>query len=155
MMQSAAKRGNFNVKATLGWGLFLSVIILSLAVCGWSFSARSNAMETISKGDIERAYGEWSKFKKKELSAGFQVTWPIKITEISAFGGFYVKGHLYKNKSCPVHLIWDPNDQNVKIVKQKFNEGDTAIVNGILEGITETGEVILSVKNMEHAATAN
>jgi hypothetical protein len=154
-MQSVAKRGDFNIKTTLNRSLLLFVLILSVTDCGWSFSARSSVMETISKGDIERAYGEWGKFRKKELAPGFLVTWPIKITEISAFGGFYVKGHLYKNKSCPMHLIWDPNDENVKIVKQKFNEGDTAIVNGILEGTSETGEVILSVKNMKIAATTN
>lgn len=143
------------MKLTLGCVLLSLIFILFLAVYGWGFSTRSGAMVNISKSGLERVNDEWSKFKKKELVAGLQVMWPIKITQVSSFGGFYVKGHIYKNKSSQVHLIWAPDDKDLNIVRQKIKKGDIAIIKGILEGISEAGEVILSVKNVEIPATTN
>jgi hypothetical protein len=74
------------------------------------------------------------------------VTWRIKITEVSGFGGFYVKGHLLDSRSAKVHLIWAPEETPRGALRNSLVEGGVVTIRGDVEGVTTEKEVIVGVR---------
>lgn len=141
---------NFPVNAR-----FVGIILFFFLSPSLSFGAeevlslRNGPLKNISDTHLKKSYEEWGKFKKKELSPGFQVKWLIKVTQVSFFGGFYVRGYIPKNNTCKVHLIWDPNDQNLGGIKQKVKKGEVFRVEGSLEGFPKAGKLSCELKILQ------
>lgn len=98
-----------------------------------------NALSGLSESD-------WQKFIKREAPAGSQIVWKIQITDVSFFGGFYVKGHLVDSRNARVHLIWSPQSPPSGSLRERLAEGAIITVLGNFEGVTEEQEVIIGVR---------
>lgn len=89
---------------------------------------------------------EWLKILRYERFEHHKVAWRINITEVSSFGGFYVKGHLLDTHSARVHLIWAPGMPS-SVERDKMIPGSVFTVIGFFEGVTADQEAMISVMN--------
>jgi len=104
--------------------------------------ASSITKTTVLSGIPDR---DWQELIGGERVSQREVAWRVKISEVSAFGGFYVKGHLLGNKSARVHLIWPPQATPSGAARDRLVKGAVVTVTGEFEGVTREHEAIVSV----------
>jgi hypothetical protein len=92
---------------------------------------------------------EWEKCKNKEIPSNHQVSWKVRIDEISTFGGLYGKAHLVENGLCKVRLRWSTESDFYQNRLPEIKDGDTVQVTGTFWGVSEDGTVIVDVKHFE------
>lgn len=88
---------------------------------------------------------DWQQLLNSGRSAQQKVNWKIKITDVSYFGGFYVKGHLVDSKSARVHLTWPPEATPSGSMRDSLVVGEVVTIMGNLEGVTAEKEALISV----------
>ena len=88
----------------------------------------------------------WQKLIGGERVSQRQVAWRIRITDVSSFGGFYVKGHLLDTKTARVHLVWPPDAAPSGSTRARLIHGGVVTVLGEFEGVTSEHEAIVSVR---------
>lgn len=89
---------------------------------------------------------DWQQLMDAARTAPRTVVWRIRITEVSGFGGFYVKGHLLDSRSARVHLIWPPGEAPAGAQRNSLVEGGVVTIRGDVEGVTTEKEVIVGVR---------
>lgn len=92
---------------------------------------------------------DWKEILQSDRSAHRRLEVRIKLTDVSAFGGVYAKGHLVGSPSSKVHLIWRPDAPPKGPGRDKLVEGGIVTVTGEFEGVTAEGEVILCVSELK------
>lgn len=122
----------------------LAIISATLACTGvpaamTSPSGKTDATTRISSSD-------WQQLIDSARTAPKAVAWRIRITQVSGFGGFYVKGHLLDSSSARVHLIWPPEETPAGAQRTGLVEGGVVTIRGEFEGVTTEKEAIISVR---------
>ncbi|GFO61293.1 hypothetical protein GMST_36180 [Geomonas silvestris] len=92
---------------------------------------------------------DWKEILQSDRSAHRRLKVRIKLTDVSAFGGFYAKGHLVGSPSSKVHLIWQPDATPKGPGRDKLVEGRIVTVTGEFQGVTAEGEAILNVSELK------
>lgn len=88
---------------------------------------------------------DWQQLLNSDRSAQQKVTWKIKITDVSYFGGFYVKGHILETTSAKVHLTWPPEATPSGSMRDSLVVGGVITITGNLEGVTAEKEALIGV----------
>jgi hypothetical protein len=129
------------LKTRYFWAVFGAVLAFTGAQSVLASASRppQTALTRISAAD-------WQKLMTAESVAHGKVNWRILITEVSYFGGFYVKGHLIGSKDARVHLIWPPEQTPSGVARSRLEAGKECTVAGDFEGVTQEHEALISVR---------
>jgi hypothetical protein len=93
---------------------------------------------------------DWQDIVQGAGTAGRRVEWRIKITDVSGFGGFYVKGYLAESPDARVHLTWSPGQGPGAEDRKCLSVGGVVTVTGDVDGVTLDHEVMLGVVKIIH-----
>lgn len=123
---------------------FLSVISATLA-CNGAPSAMTVYPVNTQSALTKISASDWQHLLNSDRSVQQKVAWKIKITDVSYFGGFYVKGHILDTKSAKVHLTWPPETTPSGSMRDSLVVGGIITITGNLEGVTAEREALISV----------
>ena len=125
---------------------FLTVVSATLA-CNGVQSAMTTSSRNTDSIVARISANDWQQLLSGGRTSQRKVAWRVKITEISYFGGFYIKGHLLKTNNAKVHLIWPPEATPSGTARNNLVEGKEVTVFGYFEGVTTEIEAIIRVED--------
>lgn len=120
-------------------------VISTALACSGVHSAMSISSQNTPVVVSRFSTHDWQQLISGDRVVHRKVTFRIKITDVSYFGGFYVKGHLLDTKSARVHLVWAPDATPSGSARDSLVEGGVVTITGDLEGVTTEKEAIISV----------
>ena len=88
---------------------------------------------------------DWQQLISGGRAVPRKVAFRIKISDVSYFGGYYVKGHLLDSKRARVHLVWPPDATPSGAARDSLVEGKVVTITGDLDGVTSENEALISV----------
>ncbi len=124
--------------------LIILIIIGVLVVGGGVYFFVKNIKITRTPEVLSQHEIEWTKCQNRQLTT--PINWKVKIKEISLLGGLYAKGYL-NSESYPVRLRWSPEVDTSK-VRTQIKDGDVIQLKGECWGFSESGEVIITVSEI-------
>lgn len=128
---------------------FLTIISATFA-CTGVHSAMSISSQNTPAVVSKISTHDWQQLISGDRAVHRKVAFRIKITDVSYFGGFYVKGHLLDTKSARVHLVWPPDAKPSGTALDSLVEGGVVTITGDLEGVTTEKEALISVTECKH-----
>jgi hypothetical protein len=124
----------------------LATACVALACAGVAAAEGSPA----TPGAVSRIpAGEWQALLSTAREARRTVAWRIRITEVSFFGGFYVRGHLLDAPGARVHLTWSPEATPTGAARTRLVESGVNTVMGDLNGVTTDHEALVNVRRFD------
>lgn len=120
-------------------------IVSSTLACTGVHSAMSISSQNTPAVVSKISAHDWQQLISGDRALNRKVAFRIKITDVSYFGGFYVKGHLLDTKSAMVHLVWPPDATPTGSARDSLVEGKVVTITGDLEGVTTEKEALISV----------
>lgn len=121
------------------------IIVSATFACTGVHSAMSISSQNTPAVVSKISTHDWQQLISGDRAAHRKVAIRIKITDVSYFGGFYVKGHLLDTKSARVHLVWPPDATPSGTARDSLVEGGVVTITGDLEGVTTEKEALISV----------
>lgn len=122
----------------------LAIFSATLACTGVPSAMTSPSEKTDATTRISPS--DWQQLIDSARTAPRTVVWRIRITQVSGFGGFYVKGHLLDSRSARVHLVWSPEETPGGALRNSLVEGGVVTIRGDVEGVTTEKEAIIGVR---------
>lgn len=120
-------------------------VISTAFACSGVHSAMSISSQNTPAVVSKISAHDWQQLISGDRATHSKVAFRIKITDVSNFGGFYVKGHLLDTKSARIHLVWPPDATPSGSARNSLIEGAIVTITGDLEGVTTEKEALISV----------
>jgi hypothetical protein len=130
--------------------IFILTVVSTTLACNGVPSAMTTSPQNAPVVISRISASDWQLLLSGDRTAQRRVAWRVKITDVSYFGGFYIKGHLLESRNARVHLIWAPETTPSGAARDNLAEGGIVTVFGNLEGVTAEREAIISVKDCMH-----
>lgn len=112
----------------------------------WAYFRKKCGNEKLDANQIKaQSINQWQQCKSKTITADTILSWNIKISDTSSFGGYYAKGFLNSNPVYPVHVIIKLDVQNLDQIKQRIIPGEIVALKGQCTGVETDGSIIFEV----------
>jgi hypothetical protein len=128
----------------------LIVCLMALFACRGGDAEMSVLSDNHTSAVSRISDRDWQDIIRGAGTVGRRVEWRIKITDVSGFGGFYVKGYLVESPDARVHLTWPPGHGPRAEDRKFLSVGGIVTVTGDVEGVTLDHEVMLGVVKILH-----